>query len=191
MAFYATNVGSAKVYLETRASGAFNKNDMEERPDPAAAVQNAVKLAETMAGYVSEQLDQTLRTTQASAEMQFGIRVDGNGFVMIADEQSSGQFSCTLRFEPRSAPAPAPTAQAKAPAKARPKPAGQRPAQHGSGQRPVQKAGGPRPAGARPAGKRPAGKPPAGGPQGQRRGPATGRPVKKKRPVAKKKPTPK
>lgn len=109
MGFYATKIGDAEILLEAMASGAFAKSDLDIKPDPKAAVVNAVGIVKTVAGYMAQEVAPILRSTGALLEVNFSVRADGNGMVMICEDASQGQFQCSLKFAPpRPAPPPPP-----------------------------------------------------------------------------------
>jgi len=88
------------LYLEAEASGAFVKSELETRAVPEKAVENAVLSARQLAVYLADQLKPVLTERGMSAEVSFGIRCDGSGTVMIAQELSKGQFACRLTIQP-------------------------------------------------------------------------------------------
>ena len=99
MAFFVTRLDeSTQCLIECETSGAFSKSDLEIKPDPEQAViiamSTIVKIAEVM-GRNSAQL----KSAGANEfDIDFGIKVDGVGSVMIAQRVDEGQFRVALRF---------------------------------------------------------------------------------------------
>lgn len=100
MAFIVSRLDEeTQVLVECETTGAFSKSDLEIKPDPERAifvtVENIASLSRTLAmGIVP-----TLREVRASNfEVQYGIKIDGNGSVLISQRKEDGQFSVTLRW---------------------------------------------------------------------------------------------
>jgi hypothetical protein len=99
--FYPTYLDDDTMLLmEAEASGAFAKGEMEVRPVPEKATENAVQSAQLLAMYVTDKLKPVLIDRGVSAEVSFGIRCDGNGAVMIAQDLGKAQFTCKLTIRP-------------------------------------------------------------------------------------------
>ncbi|MBW1877673.1 MAG: hypothetical protein JRI25_07335 [Deltaproteobacteria bacterium] len=99
--FYPTYLDDDTVLLmETETSGAFMKSDLEERPEPEKATENAVKSAQLLAMYVADKLKPVLVDRGVAAEISFSIRCDGNGSVMVAQDSARGQLACKLIIQP-------------------------------------------------------------------------------------------
>jgi len=86
--------------LEAETSGAFAKGELEERPVPEKATENAVRSAQLLAMYVADKLKPVLVDRGMAAEIAFGIRCDGNGSVMVAQDPARGQLACKLIIRP-------------------------------------------------------------------------------------------
>ncbi len=98
--FYMTDLDDeTQLVMEAEAGGAFNKNDLEVRPNPQKAFKNAVETAKTLAGHLATELRPTLNATGADAEITFAIKCDSAGMVLISQRTSEGQFLCKLLFK--------------------------------------------------------------------------------------------
>lgn len=97
--FYEVNFDDeTRVLFEGQASGAISKggragNDMI----PDDALDNSLDLLRKVATKLSTEVAPIVDGTYCSVEIEFGIRADGNGTVMIAQDPSIGQFRVTLR----------------------------------------------------------------------------------------------
>ena len=101
MAFFLTQITEdTEMLIETETTGAFNKSALEVRPDPKKAFLNTVDACNKLGLALAEQLQDTMDETGCAIDMQFGIKVDGNGSVMIAKEMSGCQFRVALAFKP-------------------------------------------------------------------------------------------
>src|SRR5690606_34618187 len=99
--FYPTKLDEeTMLLLEAEASGAFTKNDLEERPDPLSALIKAVGAAEKFSRFVAKTMKPALRENGMEAEITFGVRCDGFGSVMIAQDIAKGQLACKLLIRP-------------------------------------------------------------------------------------------
>ncbi len=99
--FYPTNLDDeTTLYLEAETSGAFAKNDLEIRPDPLTALASAIVSAEKFSRYIAKTMKPALREHGMDAEITFGVRCDGFGAVMIAQDLGRGQLTCKLTIRP-------------------------------------------------------------------------------------------
>lgn len=99
MAFFMTQVTEdTEVFLETETTGAFNKSALEVRPDPRKAFLNTVDACNKLGIALAEQLHETMETARCDIDMSFGIKVDGNGSVMIAKEMANCQFNVAIHL---------------------------------------------------------------------------------------------
>ena len=84
--------------LESEVSGAISKSALENPPNPTRAFLEAIdtvgKVAQAIAGRTGNALDGTGMTF----EIQFGIKVDGNGTVMISKTLELSQLQCRLSY---------------------------------------------------------------------------------------------
>jgi hypothetical protein len=97
MAFFEAKLGEdVFVYVESESSGAFAKNAVETGMVPAAAFDNMVKIASGVAKAFGDGVKATL-PPGATAELNFGIKAELSGTVMVATSPGSGQFSVTVR----------------------------------------------------------------------------------------------
>jgi len=105
MAFFLTQITEdTEMLIETETTGAFNKSALEVRPDPKKAFLNTVDACNKLGVAFSDQLRETMDSTGCSIDMQFGIKVDGNGSVMIAKEMAGCQFRVAMAFKSSDAP---------------------------------------------------------------------------------------
>ncbi len=100
MAFFITQISDdTEMLIEAETTGAFTKSDLEIRPDPLKAFLNAVDAASKLGLAFADRLRPTMASTRSEADVHFGLKVDGNGSVMISKDSSECQFQVTLRFK--------------------------------------------------------------------------------------------
>lgn len=98
--FYETKLDeNTWVLLDSESSGAFAKNETETKMSPAAALQNSLDVALNMGRALSSKLAVDIDPRMA-LDLQFGIKCDGQGNVMISSKPDGGQFAVTLRWTP-------------------------------------------------------------------------------------------
>lgn len=98
--FYVTDLDDdTQIIIEAATSGAFAKSDLEVRPDPRLALQNAIATTSQIAQKFAESLRPTMSATGADAEVSFSMKCDHTGLVMIAMNPGEGQFSVTMSFK--------------------------------------------------------------------------------------------
>lgn len=89
--------GDKMILLEAETTGAFAKSDLEIRPNPMAAFDNAVDAVGTIGTILSDRIrDKFAGTPIETAAVTFGVKVDQAGAVMIAQEHDSAQFTVSL-----------------------------------------------------------------------------------------------
>ena len=89
--------GDTMMLLEAETSGAFAKSELEIKPNPMAAFDNSVALMGTIGRIMSERLAAEFGGGGVEkAVVSFGIKVDGAGSVMLAQETDKAQFALTL-----------------------------------------------------------------------------------------------
>lgn len=76
------------------------KSDLEIRPDPLTALAVAVKTARTFAEHAARELRPLVSEQGMEAELDFSIKCDGNGAVMLAQDRSVGQLHFKLLLKP-------------------------------------------------------------------------------------------
>lgn len=88
--------------LETETSGAFAKNALEgSSMTPDMAFQNLCLVSSQVAAGMVKILDEKLAGTQLEVDVNFSVRSDAGGNVMVAMKPGEGQFSVTLRYTAR------------------------------------------------------------------------------------------
>lgn len=99
MAFFMTQVTEdVMLLLEAETTGAFSKSDLEIRPNPLMAFLNSVDAVSKLGKSFSDGLSPTMETAGCDIDVTFGVKVDGNGSVMVSKEATSCQFNVTMRF---------------------------------------------------------------------------------------------
>jgi hypothetical protein len=99
MAFFITQISDdTEMFIEAETTGAFTKSDLEVRPDPLKAFLNTVDAAAKLGVAFSDRLTPTMAATNSNVDVRFGLKVDGNGSVMISKEATLCQFQVTIRF---------------------------------------------------------------------------------------------
>ena len=100
MAFFITQISDdTEMLIEAETTGAFTKSDLEIRPDPLKAFLNSADAAAKLGLAFSERLAPTMAATHSDVDVHFGLKVDGNGSVMISKESTGCQFQVTLRYK--------------------------------------------------------------------------------------------
>jgi hypothetical protein len=89
--------GDTMMLLEAETSGAFAKSDLEIRPNPMAAFDNSVALIGTIGRIIGDRItNEYAGGGIEAAEVRFGVKVDGAGSVMLAQEGDKAQFVVKL-----------------------------------------------------------------------------------------------
>ncbi|MCB9664167.1 MAG: hypothetical protein H6732_08625 [Alphaproteobacteria bacterium] len=106
MASYVTYLGDTAVLLEAPVSGGLSKSESEVQPNPDKAIANVIEMIKLLAQHVGTEIAPALRRTGAAFEMNFAVRADSQGLVMISEHANVGQFQCALKFPPMRPPGP-------------------------------------------------------------------------------------
>lgn len=94
--FYRTSIDDdTHLMLEAPAVGTLDKFGMEDPPNPETAFVRSVD----MALLVARRWATVFRAAGVDAEVEFAMKCDGNGVVMVAEGPDKGQFRCKLRFD--------------------------------------------------------------------------------------------
>jgi hypothetical protein len=98
--FYVTDLDDdTQIVIEAATSGAFAKSDLEVRPNPRLALQNAITTTGQIAQKFATELRPAMAASRAEAEVSFSVKCDHTGLVMIAMNPTEGQFKVTLSFK--------------------------------------------------------------------------------------------
>ena len=98
--FYVTDLDDAtQVVIEAETSSAFAKSDLEVKPNPTLALQNAIETSARVASRFARELRPVMASTGSDAEVSFSMKCDHTGLVMLAMNPEEGQFKVTLRFD--------------------------------------------------------------------------------------------
>ena len=98
MANYESRVGGATLLLEAKSSSAFAKSESAVQPDPLCAIENMIKNVKMIAGMVSKEVGPAVMNSPVNFSMEFSVRADGNGLVMVGESPEAGQFRCRIAF---------------------------------------------------------------------------------------------
>lgn len=92
---------STWILVDAEASGAFAKNELEgdSQMTPANAVRNSLHVAAVMARALSAKLADDF-DPRMEVQVEFGVKADGSGNVMIGTNPEGAQFRVTLRWAP-------------------------------------------------------------------------------------------
>lgn len=94
--------GDTMMLLEAETSGAFAKSELEIRPNPMAAFDNSIDAIGRVGRILAERIQaQYAGTGIDSAEVTFGIKIDGTGAVMISQENERSQFTVKINVQTR------------------------------------------------------------------------------------------
>ena len=97
--FYATQLDKdTRILIEADATGAFTKSDLEDRPDPETAVQNAIKTVGKVGAALAQQVGAQFEGTGCAFEVTFSVKVDSYGAVMVATSPEAGQIKCAVIY---------------------------------------------------------------------------------------------
>ena len=97
--FYVTDLDDAtQIVIEAETSSAFAKSDLEVKPNPTRAFQNAISTSAQVAARFGKELRPVMAETGADAEVSFSMKCDHTGLVMMAMNPDEGQFKVTMRF---------------------------------------------------------------------------------------------
>jgi hypothetical protein len=110
MASYITYLGEKQILIEAPVSGGLAKSESEVKPDPARAISNIIDTIKAVAEHVGQEMGPVLRKTGAAFELNFAVRSDSFGLVMISESAQVGQFQVTVKWPPMRPAAPPPAA---------------------------------------------------------------------------------
>ena len=99
MATFVTQLeGNTMMVVEAETSGAFGKNEGSgQRANPMAAFDLAIETASSMCRIMSFRMAEALRGAPVSTtELDFGVKIDQHGTVMVAQEADRAQFKVKL-----------------------------------------------------------------------------------------------
>jgi hypothetical protein len=86
-----------RVLLEGAASGAIGKGAGGKDAIPDHALDNIIDLVRRVSAKVATEVAPVVDGTLCTFELTFGVRSDGNGTVMIAQEPENSQFRVTIK----------------------------------------------------------------------------------------------
>ncbi len=101
MATFMTEIdqsGEQLMLLEAETTGAFSKSELEIKPNPLQCYKQSIGAIGEIAKVMATQIGEQTAGTGAAVEVTFGIKIDGNGSVMISSMTSNCQLTCTLKF---------------------------------------------------------------------------------------------
>lgn len=99
--FYEVDIGNdATILLEGQASGAIAKGGDGNYANPRDALKSSVEMIGQVAGVVASQVAPTMVGSGCTFEVEFGVRADGNGTVMLSQTPDIGQFRCVVKWLP-------------------------------------------------------------------------------------------
>lgn len=102
--FYITQLDDqTQIVIEAETSSAFAKSDLEVRPNPTMALENAIRTAGQIARRFATEMRPALAGLNADAHVAYSIKCDHNGLVMLASNPDEGQFRVSLNFKATSA----------------------------------------------------------------------------------------
>jgi hypothetical protein len=89
--------GDNLMLIEAETSGAFAKSESEIRANPMAAFENALDAIGRIGRVASQRIvGQTAGTSIETIDLRFGVKIDQQGGVMIAQENEAAQFTVKL-----------------------------------------------------------------------------------------------
>lgn len=97
MPFFETRIAEdVTILIDSMSSGAFAKNEVSSGMNPDKAFDNLVIIASNIAKGFGDGMNARL-PLGGSAELQFGVKCDPSGAVMVATSPNEGQFAITIR----------------------------------------------------------------------------------------------
>lgn len=97
MPFFESKLGEdVYVFIDSESSGAFAKNEVETGMQPDKAFENMLKITSNVAKAFGDGMNAML-PLGGQATLNFGIKCEPNGNVMVATSPGSGQFSVTIK----------------------------------------------------------------------------------------------
>jgi len=91
--------GEKLMLLEAETTGAFSKSELEIKPNPLQCYKQSISAIGDIAKIMATQIGEATRGSGANVEVTFGIKIDGNGSVLISSMTSNCQLTCTLKFD--------------------------------------------------------------------------------------------
>ncbi len=100
MATFITDLtDDVQIMLETETTGAFSKSELEVDANPIKAFQNSLNAVGQVANVLAERARAQLNEgVSGTIDVRLGIKIDGNGAVMIAQTAENAQLDVTIRF---------------------------------------------------------------------------------------------
>lgn len=96
--FYEVNFDDeTRIMFEGQASGAIAKGGQKTDFIPDDAFDNSIDLIKKVALRIATDVGPVVDGTVCSMEIEFGVRADGNGVVMLAQDPSIGQFRVVIK----------------------------------------------------------------------------------------------
>ena len=92
--------GDVALYIDCETVGGFDKGGGMGGFDPDEVVQNVVKTATGLAAALAASATGAAeaRPVPANIELEFGLRVDSNAVVSVAQNPAAGQFKVKVRW---------------------------------------------------------------------------------------------
>lgn len=87
-----------ELMVEVETTGAFAKSDLEVEVSPATAYQNGLAAIGQVGAHLAHEVRKQMQGTKSQVEVRFGVKLDGNGLVMLAMSPEGSQFDVTIRF---------------------------------------------------------------------------------------------
>jgi hypothetical protein len=98
MAVYISKLGDAEIVLEAPAGGGLSKGgDSKLQGNPLMAASKAVATVKAIAIEMAKELMPVARGMGTEIDVQFAVRADSAGLVMVSELVDQGQFRVTLR----------------------------------------------------------------------------------------------
>lgn len=103
MAFFQTKLAeNVMINIESEVAGGLSKTKGEKGTDmsitPENAFMNICKTMGLVSAAMAARIGPVLKQTNTKLDVQFGIKTDPSGNVMVPSQSSNGQFQCTLRL---------------------------------------------------------------------------------------------
>lgn len=96
--FYEVNFDEeTRIMFEGQASGAIAKGGTRNNFIPDDALDNCIDVMKKVAMRIATDVAPVVDGTVCAMEVEFGIRADGNGTVMIAQDPRIGQFRVVIK----------------------------------------------------------------------------------------------
>jgi hypothetical protein len=99
--FYEVKVDDeTHILMEGKASGALAKGNDGNNFLPFDAYANCIDIVRKVASSISSEVAPAMVGTGCTFEVQFAVRADGNGTVMLSQDPNNGQFQVTVKWLP-------------------------------------------------------------------------------------------